>query len=202
MGTAEDAIVSAVPPAALQHGFEEGLRLTPNTDRVVLNLPVEGLPRFSLSTWVGQDYKTWTLDADGRAGQRLATPWTDFVQDLHIYLHLPHSWGIFVVGLTGVALLSSLVSGILAHPRVFRDAFHLRWGGSKRLQEADLHNRIGIWALPFHVTLSLTGALLGLSTVIVGVLAMVVFKATPRRPTPSSPRPSRRTTSASFRRPT
>lgn len=95
---------------------------------------------------------------------------------LHIYLHLPQSWGMFVVGLTGVALLSSLISGVFSHPRVFRDAFHLRWGGSKRLQEADLHNRIGVWALPFHVTIALTGALLGLTTIIVGVLALALFQ--------------------------
>jgi hypothetical protein len=90
-------------------------------------------------------------------------------------LHLPRSWGGFIVGLTGVALLS-LISGILSHPRVLRDAFHLRLGGSRRLQEADLHNRLGVWALPFHVIVSLTGALLGLSTIIVGALAMLLYR--------------------------
>ena len=174
---AQDPIVAETPsPAVLQRAFEAGLRLSPQTERVVLNLPDERLPRFILTTWKGEDYEMWALDAEGRPTRRIEKPWTDFVQDLHIYLHLPRSWGLFVVGLTGVALLSSLVSGILSHPRVFRDAFHLRWGGSKRLQEADLHNRIGIWALPFHITLSLTGALLGLATIIVGVLALVVFK--------------------------
>jgi uncharacterized iron-regulated membrane protein len=59
---------------------------------------------------------------------------------------------------------------------VFKDAFHLRLGGSRRLQEADLHNRLGIWALPFHVTIALTGALLGLSTIIVGVLALLLYR--------------------------
>lgn len=172
----QDPVVVAPTASVLQTAFETGLRLTPDTNRVVINLPGEGLPRFVLTTWTGEDYKMWALDAQGRAGERLDKPWTDFVQDLHIYLHLPRSWGIFVVGLTGVALLSSLVSGILAHPRVFRDAFHLRWGGSKRLQEADLHNRIGVWGLPFHIMISLTGAFLGLTTVIVGVLALIVFK--------------------------
>src|SRR3546814_13053298 len=86
------------------------------------------------------------------------------------YTTLFRSRGIFLVGLIGVALLSSLVSGILAHPRIFRDAFHLRLGGSKRLQEADLHNRLGAWALPFHIFISLTGAFLGPTTIIVGVL--------------------------------
>ena len=51
----------------------------------------------------------------------------------------------------------------------------LRWGGSQRLQEADLHNRLGVWGLPFHIAVSLTGALLGLSTLIVGVLALAAY---------------------------
>jgi len=118
---------------------------------------------------------TWIVDADGRLAARLAAPWTDFLQSLHIYLHLPRTWGMFLVGLTGVTLLSSLISGLLAHPRIFKDAFALRWGGSRRLQEADVHNRLGVWGLPFHVAVSLTGALLGLSSVIVGVLALAAY---------------------------
>lgn len=105
----------------------------------------------------------------------LQAPWSEFVEHLHARLHLPRTWGLFLVGLTGVTLLSSLVSGLLAHPRIFKDAFALRWGGSKRLQEADLHNRLGVWGLPFHIAVSLTGALLGLSTLVVGVLALAAY---------------------------
>ncbi|MCW2338859.1 putative iron-regulated membrane protein [Sphingobium sp. B2D3A] len=119
---------------------------------------------------------TWIVDSTGRITGALRESWTHFLTRLHINLHLPQRWGIFIVGLSGVALLSSLISGLLAHPRIFRDAFHLRLGGSRRLQEADLHNRIGVWALPFHVTVSLTGALLGLSTVIIGAIGLAVFQ--------------------------
>lgn len=38
------------------------------------------------------------------------------------------------------------------------------------------HLRIGVWGLPFHVIVSLTGAFLGLTTIIVGVLALADFK--------------------------
>lgn len=171
-----DPIVEAVSPAALQHGLEEGLRLQPQAKTLFLNLPAPGLPRYRLIAYGPAGDKSWALDADGRAVAVREAPWSDFVQDLHIALELPPTWGRFVVGATGVALLSSLISGLLAHPRIFRDAFHLRRGGAKRLQEADLHNRIGVWALPFHVTIALTGALLGLATIIVGVLALMVFK--------------------------
>ncbi len=117
----------------------------------------------------------WLANADGRLVARASAPWSEFLGSLHMNLHLPRTWGLFIVGLTGVALLASLISGLLSHPRIFKDAFYLRWGGSRRLQEADLHNRLGVWGLPFHVAVSLTGALLGLSTLIVGVLALAAF---------------------------
>ena len=73
----------------------------------------------------------WLADAEGRLVMRAKAPWTEFLTHLHINLHLPRTWGMFIVGLTGVALLSSLVSGLLSHPRIFKDAFALRWGGSE-----------------------------------------------------------------------
>lgn len=117
----------------------------------------------------------WVADNTGQLVTRVVSPWAEFLAHLHIELHLPRTWGLFIVGLTGVALLSSLVSGLLAHPRIFKDAFALRWGRSKRLQQADLHNRLGVWGLPFHIVVSLTGALLGLATLIIGVLALAAY---------------------------
>lgn len=117
----------------------------------------------------------WIANSNGELAMENAAPWSEFVGNLHMHLHLPRTFGLFLVGLTGVALLSSLVSGLLSHPRLFKDAFALRWGGSYRLQEADLHNRLGVWGLPFHVVVSTTGALLGLSTLIVGVLALAAY---------------------------
>jgi uncharacterized iron-regulated membrane protein len=138
--------------------------------------PDDDMPRLRLTTQNAHEEHNWITDAQGRITGEVETPWTEFLTTLHIQLHLPRSWGGFIVGLTGVALLSSLISGILSHPRVLRDAFHLRLGGSRRLQEADWHNRLGVWALPFHVLVSLTGALLGLSTIIVGALAMLLYR--------------------------
>ena len=117
----------------------------------------------------------WLADAEGRLVARLSAPWSEFIGDLHMHLHLPRTWGKYLVGLTGVALFSSLISGLLSHPRIFKDAFSLRWGGSRRLQEADMHNRLGVWGLPFHVVVTVTGALLGLSSLIIGVLALAAY---------------------------
>lgn len=170
-------VLHSVTPAAADAAFRETLAKNPKAHDLFLRLPEPAHPRLTVH---GDDAKggehTWIADAAGRIVAEQKQPWTEFQARLHTVLHLPQAWGGFIVGLTGVALLSSLVSGVLSHPRVFKDAFAFRWGGSKRLQEADLHNRISVWGLPFHLIVSLTGAFLGLTLIIVGVLALATFK--------------------------
>lgn len=165
-----------VSPEAVQAAFAEAVARTKDVEHVYINLPGADLPWLQITTDAKGDDHHWIADENGKLTGEAPSSFSEFLTRLHIYLHLPRTWGIFLVGLTGVALLSSLISGLLAHPRIFRDAFHLRIGGSRRLQEADLHNRLGVWALPFHVTVSLTGALLGLTTIIVGVLGLAMFQ--------------------------
>lgn len=175
----EPAPITSAPPGALQSGLEAASAdLAAPIEHAYFTLPRPDYPRLELhaDTEGHTLERGWYLDETGAFITRAETPWSTFLGRLHIYLHLPSTWGIFVVGLTGVALLSSLISGMFAHPRIFKDAFSLRIGGSRRLQEADLHTRIGVWGLPFHVLISLTGALLGLLTVVAGVLALVLFK--------------------------
>ena len=168
---------SAIAPATVQRALAAAVaQAGPGVEHGYITLPGADLPHATISIEADAGTKRWFIDGEGRLAGQADTPWTEFLTGLHINLHLPQTWGIFLVGLTGVALLSSLISGVLAHPRIFRDAFHLRLGGSRRLQEADLHNRLGIWALPFHVLVSLTGAVLGLTTLIVGVLGMALFQ--------------------------
>jgi len=163
---------------AVQTAYRAAMNRTDGpVEHVVVIMPSDDRPWPTLRVDAEDGTRTtWIADSAGRITGEVRESWTHFLTRLHINLHLPQSWGIFIVGLSGVALLSSLISGLLAHPRIFRDAFHLRLGGSRRLQEADLHNRIGVWALPFHITVSLTGALLGLSTIIIGAIGLAVFE--------------------------
>lgn len=165
-------------PDAVPRAYAEALAVAGGAvDRVQMVLPDPEMPLLRVRTeGRGIPEREWFADATGHLAMPMRERWSEFLVGLHVRLMLPRAWGGFLVGLAGVALLSSLISGILAHPRIFRDAFHLRLGGSRRLQEADLHNRIGVWALPFHVIVSLTGALLGLSTVIIAVLGFVAFQ--------------------------
>ena len=103
-------------------------------------------------------------DGTGAIVAEEAHPWTQFVLDLHYYLHLPKKLGLTIVGALGVTLVGLSISGFLAHPSVFRDAFAFRFSGSARVAQADLHNRLSVWTSPFHVSIALTGAVLGLAT--------------------------------------
>ncbi|MGC4029965.1 MAG: PepSY-associated TM helix domain-containing protein [Steroidobacteraceae bacterium] len=176
----ENATVPAAPqiePQAVQKALESVIARTDGeVEHLYITMPGGDLPWLHISGDAHAGSGSWAANIDGDLVESAASPWTDFLTRLHIDLHLPHTWGVFIVGLTGVALLSSLISGLLAHPRIFRDAFHLRIGGSPRLQEADIHNRLGVWGLPFHFTVSLTGALLGLATLIIGVLGLAMFQ--------------------------
>ncbi|MCI4592166.1 PepSY domain-containing protein [Sphingobium sp. BYY-5] len=169
-------VVQTLSDDAAARAIAAGAKSAPADASLYLTLPTPARDGATLIAYNAAGFeRKWAVAVDGSLSA-LEAAWTEFLLHLHINLHLPRSWGEFIVGLTGVALLSSLVSGILAHPRVLRDAFHLRLGGSRRLQEADLHNRLGIWALPFHFTLALTGALLGLSTIIVAMLSLLFFR--------------------------
>ncbi|WP_395335495.1 PepSY-associated TM helix domain-containing protein [Novosphingobium sp. BL-8H] len=168
-------VVRHLSDVAAARAIAEGARQVPADASLYLTMPTTGKEGATLVGYKPDFERNWAIAEDGALAP-LEAVWTEFLIDLHVRLHLPRSWGAFIVGLTGVALLSSLVSGVLAHPRVVRDAFHLRLGGSRRLQEADLHNRLGVWALPFHFTLALTGALLGLSTLIVAVLSLLLYR--------------------------
>ncbi|RMB08176.1 PepSY-associated TM helix domain-containing protein [Eilatimonas milleporae] len=173
-------LVNTATPDQIDAALANGYAYARENDKlhdIFIETPRPDAPRLRvriLDSERGID-ETWLARQDGTLMERHDSTVFRFLADLHIFLHMPRTIGLFIVGLIGVTLLSSILSGVLAHPRIFRDAFSLRWGGSRRLQEADLHNRLSVWGLPFHIAVSLTGALLGLSTLILGVLAYAAF---------------------------
>ncbi|MBK5920220.1 hypothetical protein CCR80_04090 [Rhodothalassium salexigens] len=167
---------ATVSPAAAERAARAMLARDPRpTDHLYLNLPTPDIPRLVVTT----DHDAWVADASGALVAPEAHPWTQFLLDLHYYLTLPHTAGLIVVGILGVLLLAASLSGFLAHPRIFRDAFVWR-RGSGRAAEADLHNRLSVWTAPFHLPVALTGAMLGLSTVLAIALGAAFFDGGPR----------------------
>ncbi|CAN0567315.1 unnamed protein product, partial [Laminaria digitata] len=88
--------------------------------------------------------------------------WAEFVLDLHYRLNLPAIIGMTLVGAVGAMMVTLAVSGILAHPRIFRDAFRLRARRRDDIATVDWHNRLAVWTLPFGLAIALTGSMIGL----------------------------------------
>ena len=117
----------------------------------------------------------WFMDQQGNLGQSVKGAWVDMVRNLHYYLHLPETAGMIIVGIIGVFFMALIISGILAHTSIIKDAFKLRLGKSDQLQQTDIHNRIGVWGLPFVMMIAITGAFVGVANVFIFMVATLNF---------------------------
>lgn len=87
----------------------------------------------------------------------------DFYLKLHEGLHIDRAdnrIGLYIVGLTGIAMLVASISGVIVHKRIFKDLFLFRPAASRQRSWLDLHNVLGVLPLPFHVMMAYTGLLL------------------------------------------
>lgn len=118
----------------------------------------------------------WLVDpATGALIGEADAPYAHYIEDVHTMLHLPRPWGRYLVGLLGVVMFTLILSGIFAHPTILKDAFKLRLDRNARLAWTDVHNRLAVWGLPFHLVLTFTGAFLGVAGITVAALAFVAF---------------------------
>ncbi|OWK31036.1 PepSY-associated TM helix domain-containing protein [Sphingomonas dokdonensis] len=156
--------MTRIDPAAVQRGVEAVLaseKGKPPTTHLYVHLPVEPLPRTTVTT----DTQAVHLDAAGNIAAPEEVAWSDFLVELHYALNLPAIAGLTVVGGLGVMMLALSLSGVVAHPRIFRDAFRLRARDTGGLGLADWHNRLSVWTLPFTLAIAFTGALIGMAYV-------------------------------------
>lgn len=163
-----------ISPEAVQAGIARVLATETDkapTTHLWVHLPNEALPRTVITT----DHQAVYLNQAGNIAGPEAHAWTEFLIHLHYYFHLPAIFGLTVVGALGVMMAALALGGVLAHPRIFRDAFRLRSKGAPQLAYADWHNRLGVWTLPFNLAVSLTGALLGLATIMALVMAAIFY---------------------------
>lgn len=156
--------MSAISPAAVQRAVEAVMaseKGKPPTTHLYVHLPVAPLPRATITT----DTQAVHVDASGRIAGAEQIAWSDFLVALHYTLNLPAIWGLTIVGGLGVMMLALSLSGVVAHPRIFRDAFRLRARDKGGIGLADWHNRLSVWTLPFTVAIAFTGALIGVAYV-------------------------------------
>ncbi|WP_448662571.1 PepSY-associated TM helix domain-containing protein [Sphingomonas sp. CJ20] len=162
--------MTRIDPDAVQRGVAAVLaseRGKPATTHLYVHLPVPELPRTTITT----DSQAVHLDAQGRIAAPEQNHWSEFLYGLHYTLHLPGIFGITLVGILGMLMVALAVTGLLAHPRIFRDAFRLRTRSSGGVALADWHNRLSVWTLPFGLAIAITGAVIGLGSITAYALA-------------------------------
>jgi uncharacterized iron-regulated membrane protein len=163
---------SYFPAEYIQPAMDEyiqRLERTPVATYIVL--PTDGFPRTHITDGIDE----WYLNQDGSFSDTVSSPWTGMLKELHTSLHLPHIIGMTLVGFLGIVLFSLIISGVFAHPKLFRDLFFLRRKRSPRLKNIDWHNRLSVWGLPFYLMIALTGSFIGLSSVLISITALSFF---------------------------
>lgn len=167
-------VAGQLHPGALNSAVTAVLAREPSPAALYARGPTTPRQRLTVTTYGPGGEQHFISDTQGSILPE-QTPFADFVTDLHMTLTVPAPWGSLIVGIAGAALLALIVSGVLAHPRIFRDAFRLRLHGSRRLHEAELHNRLSVWGLPFHIAVTATGALFGLANLTILTVAGLGF---------------------------
>lgn len=75
--------------------------------------------------------------------------------NFHYRLHAG-TWGLWLVGIAGMAMLVALVSGVITHKRIFQDFFTFRARKGQR-SWLDAHNAVAVLTLPFQFMIAYTG---------------------------------------------
>ncbi|MBA4801749.1 MAG: PepSY domain-containing protein [Euryhalocaulis sp.] len=163
--------IAALSPDAAERAAQAIIdRQGQSTTHLYVGLPTAEFPRSVITT----DHGAAFANSDGSLAGREHFPWTQFVLDMHYYLHIPGVLGLTIVGILGVMMVAMAMTGFLAHPRILKDAFSMRLGRG-RLTQADLHNRLSVWTAPFHIAVSATGAILGLASIVAFGIALANF---------------------------
>lgn len=83
---------------------------------------------------------------------------TRFIYPFHYMLQIRLGrLGAWIVGFAAMAMLALCISGVVTHRKVFKDFFSFRKGRKSGRAILDLHNVMGVLALPFHICITLSG---------------------------------------------
>ncbi|WP_263262662.1 PepSY-associated TM helix domain-containing protein [Pseudomonas sp. RIT-PI-S] len=80
----------------------------------------------------------------------------DFFYGFHYELQLGYPFGRWVASFAALAMLVTLISGIITHKKLFKEFFTFRPGKGQR-SWLDGHNAVGVLILPFHLMITYSG---------------------------------------------
>lgn len=128
----------------------------PNSFGWYLTLPNDRMNTVEATYDPGTGFVYRALDPVSGAPAPRETLGGEFFYRLHFELQLPYPWGRLLASLGAMVLLLGLITGIIAHRRIFKDFFTFRPAKGQR-SWLDGHNALGVLALPFHLMISFTG---------------------------------------------
>jgi uncharacterized iron-regulated membrane protein len=148
---------------ALRHLQEIGQ----GASRWLIDLPGHRDSAIHLAVWRDRNaepreaprFQRAMLDAATRQPSRARdTLGGDFFYYFHFDLLMPGPVGRIMVGIAAMAMLVSIISGVITHRRIFADFFTFRPGKAQR-SWLDAHNATAVLALPYHLMITYTGLL-------------------------------------------
>jgi len=141
--------------------------ITPYYEGRILVRPEGAKPEFAVRRWNAATGERLPERGDGLSA---------WLVDFHTDLMLPSPIGRYLVGLAGIIMLLSAVTGLLTHQKLVREAFTWRLDRSVRLKWQDSHKALGLWGAPFHLMIAFTGAILGLASLFALLVGIIAFK--------------------------
>jgi len=158
---------SADSDAAVQAALQHLQQIGQGAARWLIDLPGPRGPATQIAVWRDQTapssdlprFQRAMLDAaTGQPGAARDTHGGDFFYYFHFDLLLPGAIGRIIVGIAAMAMLVSILSGVITHRRIFADFFTFRPGKAQR-SWLDAHNATAVLALPYHLMITYTGLL-------------------------------------------
>ncbi|WP_051278750.1 PepSY-associated TM helix domain-containing protein [Solimonas flava] len=113
---------------------------------------------------------------DDLGSARRSSALADFLVELHVRLHLPNPYGLFLTGVLGLVMMIAAVTGFLIHRHLIKELFTLRRRRDRLLTARDAHVVAGTWNLPFAFILAFTGSFFSFASAFaLPAMAMVAF---------------------------
>lgn len=105
-----------------------------------------------------------------------------FIRNFHRTLLIPTA-GKYIVGISSLVCVILMITGLrLWIPKKWKERKHLKarmsvkWDGSRKRINFDIHNTLGFFFAPFITLIALTGVMITFNTIIIGVLFLLNFQ--------------------------
>ncbi|MEM8766381.1 MAG: PepSY-associated TM helix domain-containing protein [Pseudomonadota bacterium] len=165
--------VQPSPPATLAASLQTGAaylqREAPDADRWFIS-PAGGRDNPHLGTfWQKQPEEEGAERQFGSGNVQVpsaepvpegrATGGGQLLYRMHYRLHyLPGNMGFYLVAVVTMFMFIGLITGIVAHKKIFKDFFTFRWSKGQR-SWLDMHNLMAVSTLPFQLMITYSGLL-------------------------------------------